>query len=231
MLREANTAATAGDWTRVSAFTQPLLVRQLDRADLAEAHRLAGLAAYFERREPVADAHFFEYLKLDLDGRLDPALYPPEVVGFFDDVRAKHATELRALRPKPKRYWLLNFVPPLGQFQNGDRGKGFVFGSLLGVFAITNVTTYFLLRSWCTRVTDPTTGLSSATCDDNGSHAHAATTLRSLNLFAGVGLIVTYVWGVYDGVRTYRRRSSAQVFAPFATPSGEGVVVGIHGNF
>src|SRR5262249_9194430 len=58
VLREANTAATGGDWARVSALLAPLLQRQLEQADLAEAHRLAGLAAFFANQTQLAEQHF-----------------------------------------------------------------------------------------------------------------------------------------------------------------------------
>ncbi|MDB4954518.1 MAG: hypothetical protein JWO36_2087 [Myxococcales bacterium] len=224
VLREANAAATVGDWARVSAFTSPLLSQKLDRPDLAEAHRLAGLAAFFQHREPEAEADFLEYLRFDLDGRLDPALYPPEVVGFFDDVRAKHAADLRALRPKPRRYWLLNLVPPFGQFQNGDRAKGFITGGLIGAFAITNVTSYLVLRSWCTQAVG--SAGPSLVCDQHGG----AKAVRTLEIVGGIGLILTYVWGVYDGVSNYRRGSRAPM-APYATASNNGALVGVVGRF
>src|SRR5690349_9013475 len=82
-LREGNAAAAAGDWARVTAIVTPLLRNQLSSADLAEAHRLAGLAAYFQRQLQAAEVHFVAYLKLDLDGRLDPSVYPPDVITFF----------------------------------------------------------------------------------------------------------------------------------------------------
>jgi hypothetical protein len=230
-LREANAAATAGDWTRVSAFVQPLLARQLDRADLAEAHRLAGIAALFSQPADHAGAelHFLEYLKIDLDAHLDPALYPPEVVNFFNDVRARHSAELKALRPKNKRYAVLSVLPPLAQFQNGDKVKGVVIGSLLGAFAITNVTTFLVLRSWCAHVSGDTG--SSSTCDDGGDHASAAMTLRGLNITAGVGLIVTFAYGVYDGVRGYRRDTRERALIPYATSTNGTAVIGVHLNF
>ena len=151
-LREANAAATAGDWARVSAIVESLLARQLERADLGEAHRLAGIAAMFAQPPSytAADGHFLAYLRIDLDAHLDPALYPPEVVNRFNDVRARHSAELKALRPQVrKRYAVLAVLPPVAQFQNGDKAKGIVIGSLLGTFAIANVTTYLVLRSWC----------------------------------------------------------------------------------
>lgn len=230
-LREANAAASTGDWARVSIVVQPLLARQLERADLAEAHRLAGIAAMFEQPPAYerADDHFLAYLKIDLDAHLDPALYPPEVINRFNEVRARHALELKALRPKGKRYAVLSLLPPVAQFQNGDRAKGIVIGSLLGTFAITNVTTYFVLRSWCTRVSRD--GNESVTCDEKTNRADTATTLRALNIAAGVGLIVTYVYGVYDGVRGYRRESRERALVPYANTSNGSTVVGVHFDF
>jgi hypothetical protein len=225
-LRDANDAAAAGDWARVSALVDPLLRGPLPPADLAEAYRLAGMAAFFQQRRDLAEAHFLAYLKIDLDGRLDPALYPPEVVGFFDEVRTKHQAELRARRPRPRRYWLLNLIPPGGQIQNREPGKAWVFGSLIGAFAIGNVTTYLVLRSWCTRVSGD--GGSSVTCDENGDHAHTASTLRGINIATGIGLIAAYAFGVYDGATSYRRQETMR---PFVVGVAGGGMLGLGGAF
>lgn len=225
-LRDANTAAAAGDWPRVSALVDPVLRGALPPADLAEAYRLSGMAAFYHGRKDLAEAHFLAYLKIDLDGRLDPALYPPDVVGFFDEVRTKHQAELRARRPKARRYWLLNLIPPGGQIQNGHRKKAWVVGGLVGAFAIGNVATYLVLRSWCVRVNGP--GGSSVTCDEDGDHARGASQLRAVNIVTGVGLIATYIYGVYDGVSNFRRKESMR---PFVAPVAGGGLLGIGGAF
>lgn len=225
-LAAANAAAGAGDWPKVDALVTPILGAQLGPTHRAEAHRLAGLAAFFQQRLPVAEVHFVEYLKLDLEARLDPALYPPEVITFFQDVQVRHAAELRAHRPKQKRYWLLNLIPPGGQIQNGEKTKAIVVGGLLGAFAVANIGTYVILKSWCQPVSG--TGGSSATCDDNKNRANTAAQLRALNIASGVGLIVTYVYGVWDGVSGYRRRSERR---PFLMPASGGGIVGISGSF
>lgn len=230
-LREANGAATSGDWERVDALVQPLLSLQLEKSDLAEAHRLAGIAALFVQppRPDLAEQHFLAYLRIDLDGHLDPALYPPEVVTFFNDVRARHAAELRALRPRGKRYAVLTLVPPFGQFQNGDRTKGWIIAGTLGAFAVTNITTVLLLRRWCTTVSRD--GKSSRVCDDPVNHYDEAKTARSIQILSAVGLIATYVYGVYDGVRGYRRETRERTLVPYATPTNTGGVVGVSMNF
>jgi hypothetical protein len=224
-LRDANTAATAGEWTRVQTLVESLLsptAPDLAAPDRAEADRLAGLAAFFQNRKPDAETYFVAYLKLDLDGHLDPAVYPPEAVNFFNEVRARHAGELHAVRPQPKRYWPLALLPPVAQFQNGDKVKGIVVGSFLGAFLATNITTYFVLRSWCHNP--------GSTCDGSGkNHFRSAETLTSINALTGVGFILTYAYGVWDGVRGYRRRSIE--LAPYMNTSSDVTSFGVAGAF
>ncbi|HMG55310.1 MAG TPA: hypothetical protein VK601_17555, partial [Kofleriaceae bacterium] len=171
ILRDGNTAALAGDWPRVSQLVALLLHRPLALADLAEADRLAGLAAFFEHRPDAAELRFLGYLRIDPEGRLDPALYPPEVVTFLNDVASRHAAELRALSLAPKRSWLFTLVPPFGQLQNGERTKAYVLGGALGALLIANLTTYYYLSSWCDD-TDGKTG-GGLSCYNGGDRNHA----------------------------------------------------------
>ena len=229
-LREGNAAAMAGDWLAVSQLVDPLLRGQLPPADLAEAHRLAGLAAFFQGRRVDAESHFVAYISIDLDGQLDPALYPPDVITFFNDVKAKHSPELRAKRPKiRKRYWALALLPPVAQWQNGDTTKAWVIGGALGVLLTANITSAIVLSRWCTRVSGE--GGSSQTCDDGGDHYGSAPTWRAINLIGGVGAILTYTYGVYDGVKNYRRRSRESV-QPFVSATAKGeTMFGVAGSF
>ena len=212
----------------MSALVDPLLRGQLPPADLAEAHRLAGLAAFFQQRPADAEAHFLAYLRLELDARLDPTLYTPDVVNFFEDVKSRNQAELRARRPKPRRYWLLNLVPPLGQLQNGERTKGIVLGAMLGGFAVGGVSSYLALRSWCTHTSGPSGA--SYTCDGDGTgkdRARTAGIMRGVAMVSGVGFALTYAYGVYDGASGYRRRT----VTPFIAPGADGGVVGVAGSF
>jgi hypothetical protein len=225
-LATANAAASAGDWPRVDAIVLPLLQGRLGPTHYAEANRLAGLSAYFQQRLPAAEAHFLAYLKVDLDARLDPTIYPPDVVTFFQDVQVRHSAELRSRRPKQKRYWLLNLIPPGGQLQNGERTKAIVVGSLVGAFAVANVSTFVLLNRWCKTVSGSTGN--SVTCDENKDRSTTASRLQTINVVSAIGLSVSYLYGVYDGVTGYRKRSETR---PFVIPTSGGGVVGLGGSF
>jgi hypothetical protein len=215
-LAQANAAATAGDWEAVARHVAPLLPGDdLGKGDRAEAHRLAGLAAYFLGRIEDAERELLEYLKLDVDARLDPAVVPPEAVTFFEDVRARHGAELRALRPRGKRYFMLNFIPPVGQFQNGHKVKGWILAGGLFAFTAANVTTYFVLRDWCSGDHD--------LCEaDGSSRADRARTLKTINVVSGIGALALYAYGVIDGIRHYRKRSAMLRIEP---TSGGGVLM------
>jgi hypothetical protein len=221
VLHDANTSASAGDWARVDALVEPLLLARLAPGDLAEAHRLAGLSAFFAQHRAAAEAHFLAYLEIDLDGRLDPSLVPPEAVTFFEEVRVRHAAELRARRPhKPSGLWTL--LPPITQFQTGHRVKGAVIGGALLVFLAADITTYAVLESWCSSSTD--------TCDQTTNHTRAARDLRTINLISGITFLATYVYGVYDSVVAYRRAVNEQ-YLPYASIVDHGAVVGVGRTF
>lgn len=224
-LREGNAAATAGDWAKVAAYVDPLFARQLSStADLAEAHRLAGLAAFFQQRKSDADQHFLEYLRFDPDAQLDPALYPPEVIAAFLEVRRKHQAELRARRPSARRSIVPQFLPPVGQWQNGDHVKAYVLGGAFVAFTAANLSSYLLLRSWCD---GPAQG---STCDKTGTdHHRAAQVVRDANVVSFVGILSTYVYGVYDGVHTYRRQNRERAIQPYVSSVAGGGMFGVAG--
>jgi hypothetical protein len=233
-LRAANAAALAGEWPRVLALVDPLFhapdrAPELASAQLGEAHRLAGIAAFFAQGRADAEAHFVAYLHLDPEARLDPALSPPDVVAFFNDVASRHAAELRA-RVRFRHYLSLNFLPPAGQFQNGEWTKGFVLGGVLVGLLATNLTTYGLLHRWCDQTTGP--GGGGLDCDNgHGDHTRAASILRPVNLASGIAFIAAYVYGVYDGVRGYRRRSREMALEPYVATTSDRKLFGIQASF
>jgi len=218
----AEDALGKADYTQVVDLAGQVVSQAPTRADLAEEHRLLGLAHFFLHENDAAEADFLAYLKLDLDGQLDPTTKPPEAVQFFEDVRARHAAELRALRPKTRRWQLLNLIPPGGQIQNGDRGKAIVIGGAMLVFAAADITSYALLRSWCSK--------NDFTCMRGGTDSpDTAKKLRMLNIASGIALIATYVYGVVDGFRGFHHRTRELQLG--VVPTHGGVMVGAGMSF
>lgn len=218
-LAAAQDALAAGDYDRAAQLAGAVASReQAAKTDFAEAHRLLGLAWFFLGDHARAEAELLAYLRLDLDGRLDPSLVPPEAVTFFEDVRSRHAAELRKLRPRQRRYAILNLVPPGGQIQNREHGKAWTVGGLEVALAATHLTTYFLLRSWC--------GRADFTCTDGDVDVtDKARKVRTVNYAAGIALIGVYVYGVLDGYRGYRRHGRERAEPVVMSVEG-GAVIG-----
>ena len=230
ILRAANAAAVAGNWPLVAQYVNPLVYvqqpRPLSTADQAEANRLAGLAAFFLQQLPAADARFLDYLRLDPDAHLDPSLYPPEAVSHFEEVRARHAAEMRVRRSHGTRYPEFCWLPLVGQYLNGDHAKAYVTGGVALAFLATNISTFYVLRHYCND--------EGSTCDADGTnHRRAARDLQTINIAAGIGMIGTLAYSVYDGIAGYRRETSAEEreLQPFAAPTTNGAVFGVGGHF
>jgi tetratricopeptide (TPR) repeat protein len=206
LLGEANAALGAGDYKKARA-----LAGQVARApgpadrDRAEAWRVLGLAYFYLGDSTGAKAAFLEFLKLDPDGTLDAALVPPDATNLLEEVRNEHAAEIAARRPKShKRSFWLNFVPPAGQWQNGDRGTMWFIASAGTALLAANIASYVMLRRWCGNADD--------TCDEGepgqpgySNHTDEARTARVINIGSGVALIALYIYGVYDASSTYHR--------------------------
>lgn len=229
VLRASNAAALAGDWPRVAQLVEPLLRETLATGDLAEANRLAGLAAFFEHRSAAAEGHFLAFLTIVPTGRLDPTLYPPDVVAFFNDVASRHVAELAAVRPAPRRAWWRTLVPPLGQLQNGQRTKAYALGGTLGALLVTNLTTYYFLSRWC-QATDGRKG-GGLSCFNGGDHTREAARLRAPNIASGIGFLAVYAYGVIDGVWGYRQRTRERPVQPYIDATANHGVLGLIGRF
>lgn len=218
ILRDASAALDAGEHQRAADLARGVLANSdVPAPDRAEAWRLFGLASFFLERFPDAEEAFLAYLKIEVDGRLDPAVVPPEAIVFFEDVRARHAAELRKYRPGPerRRYRALNLLPPAGQFQNGHPTKGWVIAGLGSLALATNIGTYALLQLWC----DESTGV----CRSDGeSRTDSARTLRTVNVTAGVVFVGTVLYGMYDGFNHFRpnRRRARTSVQIVPTPDG-----------
>jgi hypothetical protein len=216
-LRDAQSALVGADYAQAAALAEPLTHDPyLAPGEHAEAERIFGLALFFLGRRAESEDALLAYLKLEPDGHLDPSLYPPDSVIFFEDVRTRHAGEILIVKPRPprKRFWYANLVPPLGQIQNRKSTRAWVIGAGEVLFLAANITTYALLRSSCDN--------QNLTCE----HPETARALRGANVISGSLFIGTYLFGVVDGFIGYARGDTEPLpavgFAPL--PSGGGVV-------
>ena len=195
-LSEAQARLNAGDYYEARELTAPLLEDEsLAPADRAEALRLNGLAHFFLGDREGAEEALLAFLEMEPQAHLDPALVPPLGIAFFEDVRNRHWAEISKFIKKPKRrgYWAANLLSPVGQFQNGDRAKGWALVVTEGLLVATAVTTFVLLTK--NERPDGTSGL--------GPNAE---TVQTVNQVSFVLLLGVYGYGVVDGFLGWQKR-------------------------
>jgi len=217
-------------------------VRLETEGQVVQTHRMLGVASLFDDKPDDARREFRKLLELRPDYRFDPLLDPPRVVDFFNVIvkedeaelaaieakqaqreqeaaarRQREAERLRAQQAVVLRYdhhsYAVNFLPfGAGQFQNGDRRKGWWFlgaEAVLGGASLAAFTTNFALYGIAPRrrcnVMQPidANGLPEPCPDIDHSDESISTNLLRAQVVTGGLFFAVAIWGVVDALRHY----------------------------
>jgi hypothetical protein len=230
------------EYARTIEILTPLLYPQPrleSEGAIATAHRMLGVAHLFQRQNAQAAEEFRKLLQLRPDYRMDPLLDPPLVVDFFNNIlkqqeaaiadlmrKRKEAEDEEARRRRPpviierrlvRNSFALNFVPfGTGQFQNGQRGKGWFFlttQSVLGAVSLGALTTNFALYGARPKIqcVPAPPGPNQPQGDNDCSPGFVPTNaqdrsrfLLKVQMISGAAFFATAIWGVVDAVLHYR---------------------------
>jgi hypothetical protein len=173
-----------------------------------QALRFLGVGLYLTGRAEGAEAAFFELLRQKPGAKLDPTHTRPDVVAFFENVRARHASEIQQARPT--KYFVLALLPPAGQFQNGDRARGITLAAIEAVTLGVAIGTYAQLKSWQNK--------NDLTFPGHNDDAH---TLKLLNNLSVAVFAATVAVGIIDGIANFHHNDDEPPLA-WLTPSGLG---------
>lgn len=222
--------------------------------DVVQAHRMLGVAHLFENQPDEAKREFRKLLELRPDYHFDPMLDPPRVVEFFNGVRREEEVEIAALEAARKKRDAnlaarrqqevdarcaaqtrlivqtnhsnaVNFVPfGAGQFQNGQRGKGWAFlgvEAALGAVSLGAFVTNFALfgASHQRRCLDPatsgdTTGMTRNCMNIDHSEEDLSRNLLRLQVVSGGLFFVTAAWGIIDALQNFKPTVSSEIEPP-----------------
>jgi hypothetical protein len=213
----ANAAYEYGDMKAVVDATRPVVdgAIEANETERLQALRLLGIGLYLTGRPTGAEAAFLELLRARPKARLDPTTTRPEVVAFFEDVRRHHGADIReAARARTRRSAVWNFLPPVGQWKNGDYGRGALFLTLEVASAATLVTTKIVLENWRLPA-------------NQSKHPDTAHTLKTLNYLSAGVLAATYAAGVIDAFLRSDRDPDDERVSVLLFPGG----VGLGGRF
>ena len=214
-LDRANAAYEYGDMNQVVESARPIVDGGVEAtlAERLQALRLLGIGLYLTGRPAGAEAAFLELLRNHPKARLDPTTTRPEVVAAFEDVRRRHRASIEdAARARSRKSLIWNFLPPIGQFKNGDSGRGW---ALLGIEVVSGaaaITTKVLLESW-------------ELPNHQSKHPDASKALKPWNYISTGVLAASYVFGVVDAfVRSDRDPEERErPLSLFLFPGGAGL--------
>lgn len=203
------------------------------------ARRMLGVAHLFERQEAEAKVEFRKLLQLAPDYHFDPLLDPPEVVDFFNLVRKEYSKELGQLEARRQELekarqrdieacerarggpsiiekrvgrnsFALNFVPfGTGQFQNGQRKKGWAFltaEAVLGTVSVAALATNFALYgARPQRACRLAVGAQACPADAiDHSEEDRSRLLTEIQVASGAMFFAAVAWGIVDAIYAYR---------------------------
>jgi hypothetical protein len=229
-------------------------LRLQSEVQIVQAHRILGVSYLFERHQVAAKGEFRKLLQLSPDYHFDPLLDPPQVVDFFNSVRKDYDEELAHLEEKRKvaerarlrdreecdkrggpsvvekrvgrNSFAVSFIPfGAGQFQNGQRGKGWTFltiESVLGAASVgafaTNLALYGLRpQRACRRDTGD------AACPANEidhTEENRSRWLLRTQVVTGAMFLGAALWGIIDAMAYYRPETQLASSAAPATAAG-----------
>lgn len=163
------------------------------QAQRAQALRFLGVGLFLTGRTEGAETAFFDLLRLKPGAKLDPTTTRPDVVAFFEGVRARHSDEIRqAAKAPPGKRFIWCFLPPIGQFQNGHRARGWTIATLEFVSLGVAIGTYAQLKAWHNEADDTF-----------GTHDDEARALKTLNYVSVGVLAATVIVGAIDAIANF----------------------------
>lgn len=176
---------------RLRALLYPKV--RLERAREWKAREFLGAALWWSGKKAEALDEFTALLVRNPTARLDPASYPPQIIKDFETLRS-NLVRLGVLRPgqkpRPERPRATTFEPPLmltffplgvGQFANGQTGKGFAFLGTEAVLGGGSVAMYLYNR-------------------DEGLSGRSSTPWRTAQVVSGGLFWAVAAWGIVDAI-------------------------------
>jgi len=232
-----------GEYRRAIEILRPLLYperRLTTEGEVVQVHRMLGVAHLFEGQNADAKRELTELLRLRPDYRFDPLLDPPPVVDFFNSVlkeqdeeiarleavkasrrqadaeRARNAERVVIERRFERRSFAVSFLPfGAGQFQNGQRTKGWAFFAAESALAVvsagafsTNIALYGLRPKRRCLVMQPldAAGLPARCPSDqiDRSDERLSSALFTVQMAAGGLFFAVAAWGIVDAVIAFQ---------------------------
>ncbi len=234
-------------------------MRLQTEGQIVQAHRILGVSYLFERQQAEAAREFRKLLQLVPDYHFDPLLDPPEVVDFFNNVRKGYEAELADLEARRKAMdqarlrdkeecekaragptviekrvgrnsFVVNFVPfGAGQFQNGQRKKGWAFlvsETVLGAVSVgafaTNLAVFGFRPQRSCRYDVGSTACPADAIDHTDENR--SRWLTRIQVASGAMFFGAMAWGILDAIYFYKPETQLSLADPPPHPTAMGTL-------
>ncbi len=234
-------------------------MRLQTEGQIVQAHRILGVSYLFERQQADAEREFRKLLQLVPDYHFDPLLDPPEVVDFFNNVRKGYEAELADLEARRKAMeqarlrdkeecekaragptviekrvgrnsFVVNFVPfGAGQFQNGQRKKGWAFlvgETVLGAVSVgafaTNLAVFGFRPQRSCRYDVGSTACPADAIDHTDENR--SRWLTRVQVASGAMFFGAVAWGILDAIYFYKPETQLSLADPPRHPTAIGTL-------
>lgn len=167
-----------------------------DENELIECYKYLGAAYFYIEDLKSSEANFRQLLLLKPDFKLDPFLFPPSMVLFFDrikkDISKNTTTIIDKSKPEKGQYDLYINLLPLGlpQYAHNQKLKGSIILALQLIALATNITSYWQVHSMIDRY-----GYVKDQTEADRANLFKTIQITSLITFGGV-----YLYSISDGM-------------------------------
>lgn len=194
---------------------------QLDSAeDVIVARQYLGACFYLLEQRPRAEAEFSKILALDPEHKLDPEVFSPALVQFFEEVRARTGLSLRKPPPEPPPKAPLQPPPPsviaprperdpppmalalvpfgVGQFNNDHPVRGTLFAAAEGGLFGTALATFVMFNSL--KIGEGRSGEAIFASEEDADQARTLQSVYLATFYVGLGVLAL---GVVEALVSY----------------------------
>jgi len=190
-----------------------------------EAHQYLGAAYIIVGKIKEGREQFEELLAIDPEFQMEPALFPTSVLDIFSEVKQKVMERrrkieelekerlekkclerLKKVKHKEERIVIekhhrwISFLPfGIGQFQNGEFTKGYIFLAVESLFLTVSIVTWSIMQylpngEYCPRE------FSVTQCQDI---ERTSEILTYINWGSLISLSIAVIWGIVDALINY----------------------------
>lgn len=214
--QRADQAYLDGDFEQAATLYQNLLDAGAlsDPAVREPALEHLGISLTILERRDEARAVFLQLLGLNPAHRLDEMFVLPEVVAYYESIRAEFVRELPEPSIRPTNPLALSLMPfGIGQIYNEQPAKGYALMAAEGLAVGLSVFSYYYKQGFCEDIRGGT-----CLTDDKDAH-NRWQQVQQVSAFVASGLII---YGLVDGALYYREEKPLSL-APTPTPDGRGL--------